>query len=246
MTPATATLPREEGAGANARAELLSLALGAGVTAALFFGVAHFDSAAPAAMDPDLSELHVMALPPETPPPRPVETPPVAPQALPFAGLDVGASDSPVRIAVVPPDLSALMPVDTIAPSAKIEPAKLYTEFKPRTEIDSDFGRVFQPEEVDQRPAALVRPNPNIPGIVRGSAKKLSILVLVLIDTHGAVTNIRVLQPSGNKYFDEIILRDIREAWVFSPAVKKGHKVRCLLQQNVRVSWTNASPFESK
>ncbi len=245
MTNATFTLPRES-AGANFRAEALSILLGAGATAALFLGVAHFDSTAPAAVDPDLTELHVMSLPPETPPPRPVETPPTPVAALPFAGLEVGASDSPVRIAVVPPDLSALMPVDTIAPSAKIEPAKLYSEFKPRTEIDSDFGRIFQPEEVDQRPTALVRPKPNIPGIVRGTAKKLSILVLVLIDTHGAVTNIRVLQPSGNKHFDEIILRDIRTAWVFSPAVKRGHKVRCLLQQNVRVEWTNASPFESQ
>ena len=245
MTNATITLPRES-AGANFRAEALSIALGAGFTLALFLAVAHFDSAAPPATDPDLSELHVMALPPETPPPRPVETPATPTTAVPFAGLEVGASDSPVRIAVVPPDLAALMPVDTIAPSAKIEPAKLYTEFKPRTELDGDFGRIFQPEEVDQRPHALVRPNPSIPGIVRGNAKKLAILVLVLIDTHGAVTDIRVLQPSGNQYFDEIILRDIRTAWVFSPAVKRGHKVRCLLQQNVRVNFTNASPFESK
>lgn len=246
MTDAALTLSPPESAGANARAEVLSFALGAGVTFALFLGVAHFEGPAPASVEPDLAELHVLSLPPEMPPPRPVETPPAPSVALPFAGLEVGASDSPVRIAVVPPDLAALVPVDTIAPAARIEPAKLYTEFKPRTEIDTDFGRIFQPEEVDQRPTALVRPKPSIPAVVRGTSKKLGILVLVLIDTHGAVSNIRVLQPSGNKYFDEIILRDIRESWVFSPAVKKGHKVRCLVQQNVRVEWTNASPFETK
>jgi outer membrane biosynthesis protein TonB len=67
--------------------------------------------------------------------------------------------------------------------------------------------------------------------------------VLILIDTRGAVTSVRQLQGSGNQYFDEIILRDIRESWVFSPAMKKGHKVRCLVQQNVRVVWENGSIF---
>ena len=68
--------------------------------------------------------------------------------------------------------------------------------------------------------------------------------VLILIDPRGAVSNVRLLQGSGNKYFDAILLRDIREAWVFSPAMKKGHKVRCLVQQNIRVDWTANTPFD--
>ena len=244
MNPATTALPPPESAAANAAAEALSLALGAGVTLALFLAIARFQATEAPAPEADLAELHAMSVPLETPPPRPVETPPVAVAASPFAGLEIGASDSPVRIAVVPPDLTQLLPVNTTAPAARIEPAQLYTEFKPRTEIGGDFSRIFQQHEVDQRPAVVSRPKPYIPPIVRGNADSLRISVLILIDTRGAVTSTRVLQGSGNKHFDEIILHDIRHSWVFSPAMKKGHKVRCLVQQNVRVVWQGGSPFD--
>lgn len=245
MSATTVALPRDE-AGDGPLTELASLALGAAFTGLLFLGVAHFETPAPAEPAPDLAELRVMTVPPETPPPRPVETTDVPVSAVPFAGLEIGASESAVHIAVVPPDLATLVPVDTIAPAAKIEPARLYSEFKPRTEIDSDFGRIFQPEEVDQRPIAVSRPKPAIPAVVRGTAKSLRIVVLVLIDTHGAVTSTRVLQSSGNKYFDEIIVGDIQKVWVFSPAMRRGRKVRCMVQQNVRVEWTASNPFETR
>jgi len=238
----TATLPPLESARANALAEALSLALGAGVTLALFLGVAHFAGTEEPAPEADIADMRAMSIPLETPPPRPVETPPVPVNASPFAGLDIAAAaDSPVRIAVVPPDLSALMPVNTTAPAAKIDPAQLYTEFKPRTEIGGDFARIFQQYEVDQRPAVVSRPKPYVPAVVRNGAESLRISVLILVDTRGAVSNVRVLQGSGNEHFDAIILRDIREAWVFSPAMKKGRKVRCLVQQNVRVEWSGGS-----
>lgn len=230
---------------ANALAEGACLLLGAGVTLTLFFGVAHFAALDEPAPETGFADLRAMSLPMEAPPPRPVETPPVAVAATPFAGLEVSATDSPVRIAVVPPDLSQLLPATTTAPAAKIEPAQLFTQFKPRTDIGGDFSRIFQQHEVDQRPTVLSRPKPYIPPVVRGNAETLRISVLLLIDTHGAVNSIRVLQPSGNEHFDAIILRDIREAWVFTPAMKNGHKVRCLVQQNVRVVWSGGSPFDS-
>lgn len=237
----TVTLPPLESARANALAEALSIALGAGVTLALFLGVAHFAGTTEKTEEADIADMHAMSIPLETPPPRPVETPPVSVSESPFAGLDIAAADSPVRIAVVPPDLSALLPVNTTAPAAKIDPAQLYTEFKPKTELSGDFSRVFQQYEVDQRPAVISRPKPFVPGVVRAGADVLRISVLILVDTRGAVSNVRVLQGSGNAQFDAIILRDIREAWVFSPAMKKGRKVRCLVQQNVRVEWSGGS-----
>lgn len=244
MTTAAYTPPVAERLATNLAKEALCLLLGAAFTLGLFLSVAHF-----AAMDappppPDFADLRAMAMPMEAPPPRPVESTPVPVAATPFAGLEVGASDSPVRIAVVPPDLTQLLPVTTTAPAARIEPAQLYTEFKPRTDIGGDFSRIFQQHEVDQRPTVLSRPKPYIPSVVRGGAESLRISVLILIDTKGAVSSVRVLSPSGNEHFDAIILRDIREAWVFTPAMKKGHKVRCLVQQNVRVVWQGGSPFD--
>lgn len=234
-----------ESLAANALAEGICLLLGAGATLALFLGVAHFAALDEPAPEADFADLRAMSLPMEAPPPRPTETPPVAVAATPFAGLEVGASDSSVRIAVVPPDLSQLLPVTTTAPAAKIEPAQLYTDFKPRADLEGDFSRIFQQHEVDQRPVVVSRPKPYIPPVVRGNAKTLRISVLILIDTRGAVGNVRVLEGSGNEHFDKILLYDISHSWIFSPAMKKGRKVRCLVQQNVRIVWEGGSPFDS-
>ncbi len=243
MQAAALSLPDERPL-AGFLAEAVCLLLGGAFTLALFVGVALFQAVDAPEPEADIAELRTMSLPMDTPPPRPVETAPAEAAATPFAGLEIGASESPVRIAVVPPDLSQLLPVTTTAPAAKIEPARLHTEFKPKTEISGDFSRIFQQHEVDQRPAVISRPNPHVPSVVRGNAESLRISVLILIETNGTVGSLRVLQASGNKHFDEIILRDIREAWVFSPAMKKGRKVRCLVQQNVRVVWRGGNPFD--
>ena len=59
----------------------------------------------------------------------------------------------------------------------------------------------------------------------------------------GAVTAIRVVKPSGNAEFDTIVVECVRDEWVFSPAVRKGKKVKCLVQQLVWYKWTAGSPF---
>jgi outer membrane biosynthesis protein TonB len=246
MTTGAATLlPPAESPRAAALAEGLCLLLGAGFTLALFLSVAHFTGGEAPEPEADFADLRAISVPLETPPPRPVETPPVPVAATPFAGLEVAAADSPVRIAVVPPDLAALMPESTAAPAARIDSAQLYAEFKPKTELGGDLTRIFQEHEVDQRPTVLSRPQPYIPPAVRNKADTLRISVIILIDTRGSVGSLRVLEGSGNKYFDEIILRDMRERWIFTPAIKNGRKVRCLVQQKVRVVWTGGTPFDS-
>lgn len=245
ITRTAILLPPVENPRSAALAEVVCLLLGGGFTLVLFLGVAHFTAGEPPEPAPDLAVLQTLALPLETPPPRPLETPPVPVASTPFTGLEVAAAESPVRIAVVPPDLSALLPATTVAPTARIEPAQLYTQFKPRTELGGDLSRIFQEHEVDQRPAVLSRPKPSIPPGVRRHADTLGIAMLILIDARGSVANVRVLQGSGNPYFDAIILRDVRESWVFTPAVKNGQKVRCLVAQKVRVVWSGGTPFDS-
>jgi TonB family protein len=64
-----------------------------------------------------------------------------------------------------------------------------------------------------------------------------------VVDAEGGVTGIRVLKPSGNAKFDSIVLESVRDEWEFSPAIRKGRKVRCMVQQLVWYKWTEGSPF---
>jgi TonB family protein len=69
------------------------------------------------------------------------------------------------------------------------------------------------------------------------------VTLLLVIDTEGAVMSIRVLRPSGNADFDTIVLQCVRDEWVFSPAIRKGHKVKCMVQQLIWYKWTGGSKF---
>ena len=226
---------------------VLAVVAGLGFTAGLFWAIAHFERDRTVEQPVEIADLRAMAMPLEPPPPRIVEQPEVvAPAVTPFAGLEVGASESPVKIAVVPPDLEMLMPHSDVPPTAGIQVAQLHSEFKPKMDVEADFSRVFQATEVDQRPRVLSRPNPFIPQNVRGKARMLRVLLLITVDTTGSVHSVRVLNPSGNEKFDEIIVDSVRREWAFTPAIKKGRKVRCLLQQSVAVTWRrDGSPFES-
>lgn len=225
---------------------LVAVIAGLSFTGGLFWAIAHFERDGSAEAPVEIADLQPMALPLEPPPPRIIEQPEtVVPVVEPFAGLEVGASESPVKIAVVPPDLEMLMPHSDVPPAAGIQVAQFHSDLKPRLEVEADFSRVFNATEVDQRPRVLSRPNPFIPPNVRGKAKMLRVLLLITVDTTGMVHNVRVLNPSGNEQFDAIILESVRREWAFTPAIKKGRKVKCLLQQSVAVTWRkDGSRFE--
>lgn len=212
-------------------------------TFALFFAIAHFKSA-PKPVAPPIEDLRAVALPPEPPPPRPLTEVPRAESTVPFAGLEVGASDSPVKIAVLPPDLDALVPKTNAPPPAVIQSAQLITSFKPKSEANFDFNRVFQPSEVDQRTTVLARPTPRWPLGTPSDLTTLRVIFLIVVNTHGAADSVRLLKSSGFAAFDEEVAAQIREEWVFSPAIKNGRKVRCLVQQSVVLTQTKGSPFE--
>ncbi|HVU23103.1 MAG TPA: hypothetical protein VHE13_03190 [Opitutus sp.] len=108
----------------NRRDEAVSLAAGVVFTVALLAVMAHFGRRTTMAPPVEIADLRVMTVPLEPPPPV-VETPrePVE-TGMPLVGIEVGASDSPVRIAVVPPDLESLVPISA-APTATIQPLQL-------------------------------------------------------------------------------------------------------------------------
>jgi TonB family protein len=226
--------------------EAAGAVLSALFTFGLFMGVAHFESKSPEEEAPSFTELRALSIPMEAPPPRPTEIPQTASTASPIAGIEVGSSDSDVKIAVVPPDLEQFIPAPRAAPAATSAVTQLYTEFSPSMDLSADFSRIFHQSEVDKIPTVLSRPNPIIPSYVRQGADSLRVVMLLLVDQNGVVKSVRVLESSGNPDFDAIITRDAQEAWVFTPAIKKGKRVRCLVQQYTRVNWSgHVSPFEN-
>lgn len=221
--------------------EGLSLVLGGAFTCALFFGIAYFertDSPAPVA---PIEDLRVVEMPVQPPPPPIVEQVSTEPVANELSGIDTTepALDSEVRITVTPPQLDSPIPV---APRATIEVARMHTEFKPKVSLAFDQQRIFQTTEVDQPPMVLYRKNPYVSAYDREDAKELRATFLLVVDVNGAPTRIRVIKSSGNQNFDRIVQKSLAE-WSFSPAMKQGKKVKCLIQQLIAIKWSG-SPFE--
>jgi TonB family protein len=245
IMPSHPSMPRLSLGADGAVLNALSLLVGAGFTCCLFLGIAHFKQAA--AEDPPsrFDDLKLVSIPLQPPPPP--RTPPAAAESAVIpatvTGFEAAPSDSPVKIAVSPPDLDSLTSGPQPAPPAVIQIGQLYTDFKPSMDLSYDPQRVFQQNEVDQRPTVLFHRIPVIPKGIRGKAEYLRVTLLLVIDTVGAVGDVRVVVSSANPQFDAIIVENIKE-WGFSPAIRKGRKVRCLVEQPVKVVWTSGSPFQ--
>jgi len=234
------------GARQAAGEETAGLLMGASFTFALFFGMAYFETFRAPKPIAQIEDVRTAAVSLEPPPPPPkFDAPaPVPDEVLPLSGLEIGASDSPVSIAVVPPDLESLIPATTIPLRARIQGSLLQTEFKPKAAVEVDLRHVYQETEVDQKPRALVRTTPLIPAEVQGHAAMLRVVLVLLIGLDGKAESARVMQGSGNPRFDAIVARTVESEWLFSPAVRHGRKVRVLAQQAFRVTFTSGgSPF---
>jgi TonB family protein len=225
----------------------LSFVLGIGFTFLLFLGIAHFEKASPDAAVTEIEDLTTVAIPVQPPPP-PTEQPREVHEeasSVPLSGLDLSPSDSPIKISVSPPELDFIMPPAQLAPPATIAVGSLIGTFKPDISTDFDASHVFQQNEVDRIPTVLYREVPSIPSRVRHNAGELRVVVLIIVDANGVVSSVRAFKPSGTPEFDTIIVQDVLNKWSFTPAVRKGKKVRCLLQQAITIKWSdNRSPFQ--
>lgn len=226
---------------------VLSLLLGAGFTAMLFLGLAHLEHAAPAEDLPLFSDVQAAALPLDPPPPPPpsasataVEAPPAP--LLGNLGVDTGDAGAAVKIAVSPRAVSQLLPARAVAPPIKAMTTARFPELRPRMEVAPEFQHIYQLSDVDERPQILIEAKPYVPPVVRNGAQVMQVTLLFVVDTTGAVATVRILTSSGNKFFDEIVATCVKHGWVFSPAVKRGKKVKCMVQRAVIVKWSS-SPF---
>lgn len=239
---ATLTAGRSPGRATGLADEVLSLFAGAAITLGLFLAMSHLQHGEPAPVPLPIEDLRAVALPPELPPPAPVTTTEVVAASADVTGLEIAAAESPVRITVNIPILEA--PAIPVAPPAIIRKSPPLSEIRPKMDLNTDFQRVFQLSEVDQRPGVLINTMPLIPPWVRQRADALRVNLLMVVNIDGKATDIRVLDPSGNPQFDAVVVRCVQEEWVFTPAVRKGRRVRCLVQRAISFKW-NSSPFEN-
>jgi TonB family protein len=228
---------------ANLGDEALCLVLGAGLTVALFTGIARFENVRPGTPHQEIEDLRSVSAIFEPPPPKVEEHPEQVDVVPPLTGLDIGHSESQVKLAVVPPDLDKIIPPTELPPQATIQFSQMFSDLKPKAGISGDFEHIYQQSEVDQVPNAITKTIARVPSRVRDDADQLRVTLLLVIDTEGVVSSIRVLKASGNEKFDKIVLECVRDEWEFTPAIRKGKKVRCMVQQLVWYKWTEGSKF---
>ncbi len=238
MAAASLTLPAGSRS-QRALVELLCLGVGLAVTLVLFTAMAFFQHGK-AEAQAEVADV-AMAAPTFVPPPPPTpEQPKVADDQPPVTGIEIAAAESPVHIAVVPPDLEKIIPPSDLPPKATIQFNQLFTDFKPNAGAMGTEERIYQQNEVDQAPVAVTKTIAHVPNRTRDNASTLRVTLLLVVDTEGQVTNIRVLRPSGNPKFDSIVLECVRDEWAFSPAIKRGKKVKCMVQQLVWYKWSES------
>jgi TonB family protein len=220
--------------------------LGAGFTFALFMGMAHVGGIKQSHPPAEIEDFRAVAMPFEPPPPpqvTPKDPEPVA-EMMTVTGFEFSPSDSPVKIAVSPPSLNDLAQTSQVAPPAIIQIGQLYGEFKPKMTFSIDVHHVYQKAEVDNPPTILFRAAPSIPHRLFGDAESLRMTLLFVVETNGAITSVRVSKSSGVPEADAIVTETVQNDWGFTPASKKGRKVRCMLEQPFVFKLPRVSKFQ--
>lgn len=197
---------------------------------------------------PEIYAARLVTLPFDEPPPPPREPPP--PEPGPIAG--------PMRLEIAPEAASAvhvqvpdvpLLDTDLPPPPARAVVAARFdlanSIAHPVHDDDQQQWQVFSREEVDQRPMVVYRVKPKLSV---GKVSKMAtprVLLLLVVNTDGSVGDVRVMRGSGEEDFDQTIVDAVGE-WRFTPAIRKGRKVRCWVEQRVSVKVSDATPFEAR
>ncbi len=246
MLETVPSLRMKNDAGSTAN-NALSVLMGAGFTFCLFWGVAHYARMTPSHPPAEIEDLRAVAFPIQPPPPPSTVQPETEPSIASVTVVDFapGPSDSPVKIAITLPSLDSLLPATRLALPAMLQVGPLSGEFKPHTDLSVDTQRVFQQSEVDSIPTALYRAPPSIGRRLFKDADIIRLTLLFVVEANGSITNVRVIKPSGSPEVDAIVVETVQKEWGYAPAIKRGKKVRCLLQQPFTIVLPAASPFHT-
>lgn len=83
---------------------------------------------------------------------------------------------------------------------------------------------VFEIDEVDQKPVAIVQISPIYPINAKVRGIEGIVNLLFVVDQNGNVTNVDVLSSENGEYFDKVAVKTMSK-WKFKPAIKNGEKV---------------------
>jgi protein TonB len=218
-----------------------NLGAGLAVSSVIFFGIAHSRRLGLERPSPPMDDILSISLTP-TPPPPPApaeqryEDGGPAPNSV---QLDTSPAASSVRIEAVP------VVVDPVAGPVIRAVAVIPTDFSPhlaRDNMEFESSHIWETTQVDQRPVVLWRKAPDIPGELYRSIKNPRITLIFVVNVDGSVENLHI-EHSVEPTFDQLMTDAIKE-WQFTPAIKKGRKVRCWLQQEIYVKSAQSNPFQ--
>jgi TonB family protein len=140
---------------------------------------------------------------------------------------------------------AAPIPSDVVPPAHAIPRLDLSPgTVRPSADVlDQDVQRIYSRVDVDERPVAIYRQNPELTQAQINTMKSMRAEFLMVANVDGTVGTINLAQGTGSKEVDQACIAALKE-WRFKPAVRKGRKVRCWVQQNLIFKVTKTNPFE--
>ncbi|MBU1277348.1 MAG: energy transducer TonB [Proteobacteria bacterium] len=170
---------------------------------------------------PDLEAYSVSAflpLPPPPPPEAEKEPPPPPP----------------------PPKVVKMQPVQAAplaTPQPQLETPRLSLELNPRLALGPAIAapgpQRFTLGQVDRAPLARGQVPPPYPYLARRRGIEGAVTVRFLVDRHGEVRNLEVLEAKPPGVFEESVLKTVGR-WRFAPGVKDGEAVETWVETTIR------------
>lgn len=159
-----------------------------------------------------------LPLPPPPPPEREEEPPPPPP---------------PPKVVKMQPVKAA--PVST--PQPVLETPQLDLDLNPRlavgVAVSAPKPQRFALGQVDRAPLAKGQVPPPYPYLARRRGIEGWVTVRFLVDRHGSVHNLEIMEAKPSGIFEESVLKTVRR-WRFAPGIKDGEAVETWVETTVR------------
>lgn len=175
----------------------------------------------------------------ELPPPPPAEELPEQPEITvnPLLLFAEERTDSAVRLPSVP-----IVPPFVPEAAGRVQLDFALTAMKPSVSSSMGARHVFEHSEVDELPRPIVKKAPRVTEAAAKGLKTQGIRFLFVVTAEGTVEQVRVLSSTGDPAVDAICVEAL-SVWKFTPAIRKGVKVRCWVEQGFKIRPPRIAPF---